>query len=173
MTEAVRRPAETGQRPVKAVAASNPAAKGTAKSGQRERAEAHERVLRGTEAHERALRGQEARERAAPANDRRTKDRRRLIAKVAPKRSARRDGKPVRTPAGKPAREPERVVRIRELAPQDLCGKRTSVLQLFRVDEQVDGDAQTHLVFYDRHGWYCYHGATCPVVGEVRKVANV
>ena len=40
---------------------------------------------------------------------------------------------------------------------------------LYRVDETVDGRTTAHLVFYDRHGWYCEHGRTCPAVGHARK----
>ena len=62
---------------------------------------------------------------------------------------------------------------VRELVPQTVCGPRTSVQQLFRVEERIDGSSQTHLVFLDRHGWYCEHGRTCPAVGEVMKRGNL
>jgi len=63
-----------------------------------------------------------------------------------------------------------RVVKIRALDPQVRCGRGTSVQHLFRVDEQGNGKGvTTHLVFFDRHGWYCEHGRTCPAVEDVRK----
>lgn len=59
---------------------------------------------------------------------------------------------------------------VRELDPQRKCGPGTSVQRLYRVDEQVDGSsARSHLVFFDRHGWYCEHGRDCPAVSKARK----
>jgi hypothetical protein len=43
------------------------------------------------------------------------------------------------------------------------------VLQLFRVDDLPDDAARVHLVFHDRHGWYCEHGRECPAVAAVRR----
>ena len=60
-------------------------------------------------------------------------------------------------------------VAVRALDPRRTCGTGTSVELLFRVDETVDGRTTAHLVFYDRHGWYCEHGRTCPAVGHARK----
>jgi hypothetical protein len=60
-------------------------------------------------------------------------------------------------------------VAIKELDPQRKCGPGTSVQRLYRVDESVDGRSTAHLVFFDRHGWYCEHGRTCPAVGHARK----
>jgi hypothetical protein len=60
-------------------------------------------------------------------------------------------------------------VAVRELDPQRKCGDGTSVQFLYRVDETVDGRATAHLVFFDRHGWYCEHGRTCPAVAHARK----
>ncbi|HET7189890.1 MAG TPA: hypothetical protein VFI52_17175 [Gemmatimonadaceae bacterium] len=67
--------------------------------------------------------------------------------------------------------EPAPVVRVavRELDPQRKCGAGTSVQFLYRVDESVDGRASAHLVFFDRHGWYCEHGRSCPAVAHARK----
>ena len=62
-----------------------------------------------------------------------------------------------------------REMKVRELIPEKVCGPRTRVQQVFRVEERVNGSSQTHLVFNDRHGWYCEHGSDCPAVGEVRK----
>jgi hypothetical protein len=60
-------------------------------------------------------------------------------------------------------------MRIRELDPQAACGQGTTVMQLFRVDDLPFGNDTTHLVFFDRHGWYCAHGRECPAVAAVRK----
>ena len=62
-----------------------------------------------------------------------------------------------------------RLMRIRELDPQAACGQGTTVMQLFRVDDLPFGNDTTHLVFFDRHGWYCAHGRDCPAVAAVRK----
>jgi hypothetical protein len=62
-----------------------------------------------------------------------------------------------------------RTVRVRPLDPQAKCGVGTSVQHLFRVDEMVNGASATHLVFFDRHGWYCEHGRNCPAVDDVRR----
>ena len=61
------------------------------------------------------------------------------------------------------------LMRIRALDPQATCGSGTTVLQLFRVDDLPFGSGTTHLVFFDRHGWYCEHGRDCPAVAAVRK----
>ena len=70
-----------------------------------------------------------------------------------------------------------RVLQIRELDPIRLCGGRTTVLKLFRVDEQAIGGKaatarQVHLVFNDRHGWYCEHGRSCHAVSAVMRHAR-
>ena len=72
-----------------------------------------------------------------------------------------RTGRTITTPAIR--------VAVRELDPQRKCGDGTSVQFLYRVDETVDGRATAHLVFFDRHGWYCEHGRTCPAVAHARK----
>lgn len=59
--------------------------------------------------------------------------------------------------------------RIRALDPQARCGPRTSVERLYRVDESADGEWKPHLVFLDRHGWYCEHGRNCLAVPQARK----
>jgi hypothetical protein len=63
----------------------------------------------------------------------------------------------------------ERRVAIKPLDPVQKCGPGTSVQFLYRVDESVDGRSTAHLVFFDRHGWYCEHGRTCPAVGHAKK----
>ena len=67
---------------------------------------------------------------------------------------------------------PPRVVKIKELNAQGKCGPGTSVVHLFRVDEVSEGRPAVHLVFFDRHGWYCEHGRSCPAVEDVRKLAG-
>lgn len=62
-----------------------------------------------------------------------------------------------------------RRVRILEKDPQVVCGKGTTVVRLFRVEERLDGDRVMHLVFNDRHGWYCEHGPQCVAVADVKK----
>ena len=60
-------------------------------------------------------------------------------------------------------------VAVKPLDPLRKCGPNTTVQFLYRVDEEVDGRSTAHLVFFDRHGWYCEHGRTCPAVGHARK----
>ncbi len=67
---------------------------------------------------------------------------------------------------------PVRTVKIKELNAQGKCGPGTSVVHLFRVDEVRDGTPAVHLVFFDRHGWYCEHGRSCHAVDDVRKLAG-
>src|SRR5437763_8958433 len=69
--------------------------------------------------------------------------------------------------AGGAAREQR--VAITPLDPVRKCGPGTSVQFLYRVDESVEGRRTAHLVFFDRHGWYCEHGRTCPAVGHAKK----
>ena len=60
--------------------------------------------------------------------------------------------------------------RVTELDPHKKCGAGTSVQQLFRISEEsADGAARSHLVFLDRHGWYCEHGRECPAVRHAQK----
>jgi hypothetical protein len=77
-------------------------------------------------------------------------------------------GKPVKARKALP---PAPVVRVavKALDPLRKCGPGTTVQELYRVDETVDGRSTPHLVFFDRHGWYCEHGRNCPAVGHVRK----
>lgn len=71
-----------------------------------------------------------------------------------------------------PAGTPARTVKIKELNAQGKCGPGTSVVHLFRVDEVHNGTPAVHLVFFDRHGWYCEHGRSCHAVDDVRKLAG-
>ena len=164
--EVVQRPTDAGKRPAKVEARSMTAPVPTTPAA-------------GGRAHARAKAARRAPAKSAGRTRSRTADkagvRRTAIRANGKGTAARPAAKPARTAgrvaATKPAHEPERVMKIRELIPQDLCGKHTSVEHLFRVDERNGADAQTHLVFHDRHGWYCYHGPGCHAVGEVRKVA--
>jgi hypothetical protein len=60
-------------------------------------------------------------------------------------------------------------VDIKELDPIRKCGPGTSVQVLLRVIERVDGKSTSHLVFFDKYGWYCDHGPNCPAVAYARK----
>lgn len=85
---------------------------------------------------------------------------------------ARRAGTGRKKGVGSGAKEiapPTKLMRIRALDPQATCGQGTTVLQLFRVDDLPFGSYTTHLVFFDRHGWYCEHGRECPAVAAVRR----
>ena len=62
-----------------------------------------------------------------------------------------------------------RKVRISEKDPARMCGKGTSVERVFRVEEKLEKSRNLHLVFFDRHGWYCEHGAQCQAVSDVKK----
>lgn len=75
-----------------------------------------------------------------------------------------------RVAAEKPA--PDVRIKIRELDPRQMCGMGTSVVRLIRVDEIVDQKLDAHLVYFDRHGWYCEHGRTCRAVGPAQKHAQ-
>lgn len=63
-------------------------------------------------------------------------------------------------------------MKVKELDPVRRCGEGTSVERLFRVDSTENGRPEVHLVFLDRHGWYCVHGADCHAVAEARKSAR-
>ncbi|MEJ7809173.1 MAG: hypothetical protein WKG32_02045 [Gemmatimonadaceae bacterium] len=86
-------------------------------------------------------------------------------ARTGKVKSAARAGKKVPVPAA----EARRLMRIKELDPLVTCGRGTTVTQLYRVDRLGPEPAVTHLVFFDRHGWYCEHGRECPAVAAVRK----
>jgi hypothetical protein len=82
--------------------------------------------------------------------------------RLPPKRRVKNAAK--RVPA-----KPVRQVKITEKDPLQMCGKGTSVERLFRVEEKGEKTKVMHLVFFDRHGWYCEHGAQCLAVTDVRK----
>ena len=70
-------------------------------------------------------------------------------------------------------KEPAELMRIRELDPRSRCGESTTVMQLFRVDDLPEDPPRVHMVFHDRHGWYCEHGRECPAVAAVRRHQRV
>ena len=60
---------------------------------------------------------------------------------------------------------------VQELDPRSKCGPGTSVQRLFRLrEEDENGAVHSHMVFLDRHGWYCEHGRNCPAVPHAKKV---
>ena len=66
-----------------------------------------------------------------------------------------------------------RKVRIRAMDPAEMCGPGTSVTRVFRVEERLGQTRIHHLVFYDRHGWYCEHGRQCGAVKDVQKFTKL
>lgn len=61
---------------------------------------------------------------------------------------------------------------LEPLNPWLQCGPDTTVTELWKVWERRDKEATLHLVYCDRYGWYCEHGANCKAVAEVRKVVR-
>jgi hypothetical protein len=88
----------------------------------------------------------------------------RRVRKVAKKRPAARLRAPKKAPG-----KADRKVRITERDPCLVCGKDTSVERVFRVEEREGKARAIHLVFFDRHGWYCEHGALCAAVSDVKR----
>lgn len=89
--------------------------------------------------------------------------RRRGVTNVARKEKPKPEKKAIQKPTA-----PVSTFRVRQLDPVQKCGPGTSVQRLFRVDESIDGVVKLHLVFLDRHGWYCEHGPDCPAVSRAR-----
>ena len=57
------------------------------------------------------------------------------------------------------------------LEPQSIVGAKTAVEHVVRVRARANDVA--HLVFHDRHGWYCEtHGPTCAAVALARSAVN-
>jgi hypothetical protein len=71
-----------------------------------------------------------------------------------------------------PAEQQVSIYRVRELDPHDKCGPGTTVQQLYRVDESNNGASRVHLVFLDRHGWYCEHNRDCPAVIHAKRIGS-
>jgi hypothetical protein len=90
----------------------------------------------------------------------------------SPRARVRANGRMIGRPFQSKAPPERKVVRVVDLDPFERCGRGTSVQRLIRVDEIIDHERETHLVFFDRHGWYCEHGTTCPAVGHARKHAE-
>lgn len=60
-------------------------------------------------------------------------------------------------------------VEVEALDPRAAIGARTGVEHLFRV--RVNAGEAPHLVYHDRHGWYCeVHGKGCTAVGAVLRI---
>ena len=77
-----------------------------------------------------------------------------------------------RKPSNKEAPPPPKFD-VLELDPQRKCGAGTSVQLLFKVREAwANGAVLNHLVFLDRHGWYCEHGRNCPAVPHAKKLGD-
>jgi hypothetical protein len=91
--------------------------------------------------------------------------------RVAPRKKPAKKLKPVavRKRAKAVVATPVVKVDIKELDPIRKCGPGTSVKVLLRVIERVDGQSTSHLVFFDKYGWYCDHGRNCPAVAHARK----
>jgi hypothetical protein len=95
---------------------------------------------------------------------------RKVKASSGRKTAAGRKRPALKSPRAKPkATLPARGVTIKALDPFVKCGPGTSVTELYRVDEAIDGRTTVHLVFFDRHGWYCEHGRSCRAVEDVRR----
>jgi hypothetical protein len=92
---------------------------------------------------------------------RNTKAVKKVLRKTAPKTKSKGRRAPPTAPVVR--------VAVKTLDPLRKCGPGTTVQRLYRVDETVDGRSTAHLVFFDRHGWYCEHGRNCPAVGHARK----
>ena len=90
------------------------------------------------------------------------------VSQKSPKHVAKGRGR-----SGKPQSNDRPTYHVRELDPLSKCGNGTSVQKLFRIDERVDGVVRPHLVFFDRHGWYCEHGRDCPAVSQARKCTDI
>jgi len=67
---------------------------------------------------------------------------------------------------------PPPTFRVTALDPQKKCGAGTSVQELFRINEESSNGLRSHLVFLDRHGWYCEHGRECPAVPHAKKFSE-
>ena len=89
--------------------------------------------------------------------------------KAGPSRGATRGRAKKKARPQRPVHVPVISYRVKPLDPLQKCGAGTSVQSLYRVDETVDGSLRFHLVFNDRHGWYCEHGRNCPAVSHARK----
>ena len=88
--------------------------------------------------------------------------------------SKKKSGKKVPAKKAPPPPPPPPRFEVRALDPLRKCGPGTSVQLLYRIDETAgNGSTRTHhLVFYDRHGWYCEHGRDCPAVPHAQREAR-
>jgi hypothetical protein len=74
---------------------------------------------------------------------------------------------PVLLPPGQLELFPERP-QIERLNPKQVAGQRTAVTEIVRV--RIRSTEPVHLIFHDRHGWYCEtHGTGCIAVTYARE----
>ena len=60
---------------------------------------------------------------------------------------------------------------VESLDPREVVGPDTRVASLFRV--RYEGTHAVHLVFVDKHGWYCGdHGRGCDAVKAAQEAAS-
>jgi hypothetical protein len=88
------------------------------------------------------------------------------------KRAKGKAGKRGKVKVGPQRPAPASTFRVTALDPQKKCGAGTSVQQLFRINEELADGVRAHLVFFDRHGWYCEHGRDCPAVAPAKKFSQ-
>lgn len=66
---------------------------------------------------------------------------------------------------------PEKI-EVMRLNPRAVAGQHTAVLEIVRV--RFRAKEAPHMVFHDRHGWYCEtHGARCAAVGVAREAVSL
>jgi hypothetical protein len=116
--------------------------------------------------------GTDGRREASPGKRKVTRTKAVERPRKAKARQSTRNGRVRGRPFQSKAPPERKVVRVVDLDPFDKCGRGTTVQRLIRVDEMIDHEREAHLVFLDRHGWYCEHGRTCPAVGHARKHAE-
>lgn len=60
---------------------------------------------------------------------------------------------------------------VERLNPRAVAGEKTSVLDIVRV--RMRSTEAPHLIFHDRHGWYCEaHGSECGAVLLAKKAVE-
>lgn len=95
-------------------------------------------------------------------------------SKKLPKKPARKGATKAVQQAARKSPPPPRF-EAHALDPLRKCGAATSVQLLYRVDELSESRSLRahHLVFFDRHGWYCdEHGRTCPALTHAQQAAR-
>lgn len=57
------------------------------------------------------------------------------------------------------------------LNPRNVAGEKTSVVEVIKV--RMRSTEPPHLIFHDRHGWYCEtHGVHCAAVALAKELAE-